>query len=305
MLIRGAGAAEGATTEVYPLLGTHIVIEAWAVSRARADQVVEAALDEIARLHAVFTTFDENSPLCRWRSGSTDEAPAELVQVLALAEQWTARSDGAFRPDLGRVTEARRGVGPGALLPVVVPPSGPLPYTVRDGIVHRLGDCTGVDLNALVKGWIVDRALDAAAGLGGVSDALVNAGGDLAHRGPGRVSVRVEDPRHPVDNAAGLGVLEIGGAAVATSSNARRGVMSAAGWHGHVLDPRSGQSVQTTASATVLAPDAATADACATIGMVEPPDRALALIAPHAEALLVTASSDQFATVGWPGLRSG
>lgn len=108
-----------------------------------------------------------------------------------------------------------------------------------------------------VKGWSVERAahmLQAA----GVRDYCINAGGDIALGGrdhdnrPWRVGVR-----HPAA-ANGLAfVLQLDGTnAVATSGSYERGA--------HIYDPRRGEATTTLASATVVGPDLAEADAYAT-----------------------------------------
>lgn len=108
-----------------------------------------------------------------------------------------------------------------------------------------------------VKGWSVERAahmLQAA----GVRDYCINAGGDIALGGrdhdnrPWRVGVR-----HPAA-AEGLAfVLQLDGTnAVATSGSYERGA--------HIYDPRRGEPTTALASATVVGPDLAEADAYAT-----------------------------------------
>ena len=108
-----------------------------------------------------------------------------------------------------------------------------------------------------VKGWSVDRAARLLRHRG-VIDFCLNAGGDVALGGrnregtPWRVGVR-----HPDDPTAVAFVLEgVGPLAVATSGSYERG--------GHIVDPRTGQPCTDLASATVVGPDLADADAYAT-----------------------------------------
>jgi FAD:protein FMN transferase len=113
----------------------------------------------------------------------------------------------------------------------------------------------GVDPSGLVKGWAVERA----AGLlrrAGAAAALVNGGGDLAafgSPGPGlrwRVGIR-----HPWRADALAGIVEVA-AAIATSASYERGA--------HLIDPGTGRPAAGVASATVLGPRLALADALAT-----------------------------------------
>ncbi len=113
----------------------------------------------------------------------------------------------------------------------------------------------GVDPTGLVKGWAAERAL-AVLLRAGVHGALVNAGGDLCAAGrpaPGeRWRVGVRHPWRP-DALACIVHLDV---AMATSATYERGP--------HLVDPRTGRPGARAASATVLGPDLAVADALAT-----------------------------------------
>ncbi len=109
-----------------------------------------------------------------------------------------------------------------------------------------------------VKGWSVQRAARLLEQRG-VIDFCINAGGDVALGGlsgdhaPWRVGIR-----HPDDSMAVAFVLEgAGPLAVATSASYERGA--------HIVDPRTGQPITELASATVVGPDLADADAYATV----------------------------------------
>lgn len=120
---------------------------------------------------------------------------------------------------------------------------------------------TRFDPCGYVKGWSVQRATEIL-GRRGVSSFCINAGGDVAVAGsnadgqPWRVGVR--DPI--TENAIALTVITRGSMAVATSGCYERGA--------HIIDPRNGEAVVDFASATVLGPNAADADAYATALLV-------------------------------------
>ena len=178
-----------------------------------------------------------------------------------------------------------------------------LPYQVTDdGRVERHGDCSHLDLHAIAKGWVADRAAAVALAVDGVSDVVVNLGGDLRHAGDGDLTVRIEDPRTPWDNAPPLATVQVGEGGVATGSGARRPMQVGAMAYSHVLDPRTGQPVAHTSSATVLAADAATADVLATVTGVLQPDAAVAWIetVDGAAVLLLDHNGRVRASNRWP-----
>lgn len=153
--------------------------------RERALSVLGAACATLHRADAIFSTWDRQSPVSRFRRGEATLAqlPVEVSEVLAECQVARQVSGGWFDP----------WAMPG-----------------------------GVDPTGLVKGWAVDRALALLRGAG-MAGAMVNGGGDLAAFGspaPGerwRVGIR-----HPWAADALACIIEVG-AAVATSGSYERG----------------------------------------------------------------------------------
>lgn len=267
----------------WPLLGT--VIEVWVTGRDRAHAVraEKIVCDEISRLERTFNIYDDTSMLRRWMADPGIETSAEFTQLLAAALDWQQRSDGAFNVATRRLSNRWAQAATHGSLPdrheidllartITTPP-----YRF-DGQLRQVDDCNGVDLNGIAKGFIVDRALDAAWHRCDLESLIISAGGDIAHRGPNPIAIGIEDPAVLSDNAAPLLTIDVRNAAVATSGSARRGVSVAGTWVSHVLDPRTGHPADASGSVTVLAPDAATADVLATIMSVMKPAEGLRFI---------------------------
>ncbi len=113
----------------------------------------------------------------------------------------------------------------------------------------------GVDPTGLVKGWAIERAAEFLQSAG-VGAAIVNGGGDIAlfgrpPEGP-RWGVGIRHPWRPDALAC---VMEVN-SAIATSGCYERGP--------HLIDPHDGKRVSRSASATVVGPSLALADAMAT-----------------------------------------
>jgi FAD:protein FMN transferase len=293
----------------HPLLGTNVEIRviADAATHEAAQELAEAAeqavVTELLRLQEVFSVFDPGSELCRWRAGDDLVPSAELTEVLAAAEHWWRVSGGAFHPASATLrarwlrAEAEQLLPTEAELRALVDDLAELPFTVTPDGVQRLGDCSGVELNAIAKGYIVDRGLAAAVGLDGVADVLVNAGGDLRHQGESVIRVGVEDPRAP--GGKPLRVIELGSGALATSGPVHRGFQIQGGWYGHVLDPRTGRPVVGRPSTTVRAPEAITADALATVaGVLDWPEACAVVSAITQVACLAVSDSGEVSSCG-------
>ena len=208
----------------------------------------------------------------------------ELYLLLELALHWQQRSGGVFNPSVGLLVELWRqaqaaGVEPSpevlhraveqirepcyvlSASDVAVGPAG----------VVKTGPCQWLNFNALAKGLVVDLACQHAMASDGLETLLVNIGGDLRHTGKGAIPVGIEDPHRAYDNIAPLTSIRVSNCGVATSGGARRGFDVGGRRYSHVIDPRTGRPVEHVASASVVAPDAATADVVATVlGVLTP-----------------------------------
>lgn len=116
---------------------------------------------------------------------------------------------------------------------------------------------TRLDPSGLVKGWAIERAAGLLEGYG-CRNFAVNAGGDIVVRGRPSDDARWRiGIRHPeIGDALALVVEASESLAVATSATYERGA--------HIVDPRTGYPAIRLASATVVGPDLAIADAYAT-----------------------------------------
>ena len=148
-----------------------------------------------------------------------------------------------------------------------------------------------LNVDALGKAYVIDRAAAAAVTVPGVAGLLLNIGGDIVARGSWPVGVA--DPVARADNASPLAQLELRDSAVATSGVSLRGR--------HIVDPRTGRPAQGAVSATVIAPDCVTANALATALCVMPVREGLRLVeqTPGAECLIVAREGQPLRSSGF------
>jgi len=122
--------------------------------------------------------------------------------------------------------------------------------------IHPGGAETRRNVDALGKAYIIDRAAAAALKTWPSVDALLlNIGGDIVTRGRS-AEIAIADQTAWHDNAQPMATIAVRNAAVATSGTYARG--------DHLTDPRTGRSQRSSVAATVVAPDAVTANALAT-----------------------------------------
>jgi thiamine biosynthesis lipoprotein len=151
-----------------------------------------------------------------------------------------------------------------------------------------------ISLDGVAKGFIVDRAgkvLKEA----GVSNALINAGGDILALGrreggrPWRIGIQ-----DPFESGRHLKVVNLTDQAVATSGSYEIFFDKKRDYH-HLLNPKDAKPSVSLVSATTLASSAAQADALATAAFVRPD----VLEATETDGLIVTPSGRQISTAGF------
>jgi len=232
-----------------------------------AKRLVARAAAEIARLERIFSLYTADSALSTLnRQGALAAPPAELVEVLEISRDvWTV-SDGAFDPTIQPLwlAYADHFATPGA------DPAGPPAEAIKQALARvGLGKVAfnrdriafsrpgmALTLNGIAQGFITDRIVDLLAA-GGVESALTDAGeiralGRRPDGSPWRVGIAGSGER-----------IDLVDRAIATSSPSGFRFGGASG-PGHILDPRSGLSISRHRSVSVLAPEAARADALAT-----------------------------------------
>ncbi|HEY4332818.1 MAG TPA: FAD:protein FMN transferase, partial [Ilumatobacteraceae bacterium] len=147
---------------------------------------IDAALAELERIEAMFSTFRAQSAISRINRGELEllDAPADVIEVLDACTWLEHASHGAFN--------VRRGNG-------------------------------SLDPAGFVKGWATQRASEVLVGRG-IADFVFSVGGDLVVRGApqpgGAWTIAIADPE-----ASGVAAcsVDLAGGAIATSGSSERG----------------------------------------------------------------------------------
>ena len=170
---------------------------------------------------------------------------------------------------------------------------------LREGTAFLPLKGMAVDLGGIAKGYAVDRAFELCRNAG-IEDFLLDLSGNI--RASGRPRWRATwqiGVRDPFDRSRILGKVNVAeGWAMATSGSYERFVLLGDTGYSHVIDPRDGHPVKGTASATILAPDAATADGLSTPFFIAGMEGAGELLGstPRAELMIVP---DTYPTQIW------
>jgi thiamine biosynthesis lipoprotein len=258
-------------------MGVEARIVLYAANESRARCAARAAFVRLSALDDVMSDWRDDSELrraCREASsGRTATISQDLCRVLVRAEEISAATGGAFDVTVGPAValwrEARR--------------SGRLPdEQARRDALARVGwknvlvdahACTlrlaregmQLDLGGIGKGFAADEALGVLKSHG-FSRCMVAVGGDIAvgNAPPGRAAWEIATTTGPG------GTIPLRNAGVSTSGDTEQHVEIDGVRYSHIVDPRSGIGLTDQVQVTVIAPDAATADALATAVCVTP-----------------------------------
>ena len=257
------------------VLGTRLNVAVRAAGQAEAYAAACAARAEIDSLDGVFNWRDLQSEISRLNRAEKFQASPDLFRVVSASEHWREASGGAFSGRMGLLLQRwREPVAPeradAAVLARAIA-AAPVGLDAAVRIITR-PEPVRFDLDAIAKGYIVDRALNAAMAIAGVAGAMVDIGGDIrcAGIGPdaGHWRIGLPDPLSIHDNAPLAGAFDLRDMAIATSGCGPRDIGADGRVRSATLDPRDGWPVAHQRSATVTAPSAMDADALASAMLV-------------------------------------
>jgi FAD:protein FMN transferase len=259
-----------------PVMGT--IAEVGVVHRDEryAQGAIDAAIAELRAVDRTMTRFSDESEVGRANLKAAIRPVgigAGTAEVVASALRWAERSDGAFDPTIGAAVRlwdvGHRHAPPAAA--EVGRHAGGLYRSLELGrsggqdvvLYHDPG--IALDLGGIAKGYGVDRAV-AALRAWGVTDALVNVGGDLYAMGRSASGDEWEvGVRDPDDARKLIARFQISDRAVATSGDYQQYFEHGGQRYHHLLDPRTGAPRRSRVrSVTVAADHCMAADAAGT-----------------------------------------
>ncbi|MEM6652064.1 MAG: DUF2271 domain-containing protein [Pseudomonadota bacterium] len=261
------------SSEQANVLGTSFAITLVTNDDTNLSAAEAAALAEIDRLSKILSTYDPDSEIAQLNARNEMIVSAEMIAVLRACEAFKTESNNAISCRLGDIIERWDQAEQSGAAPATAEMRLMAGYarraTVEIGAEDyrvQLGERVSLNLNAIAKGYIIDRALEAAyQAAPGAEGILIDIGGDLAAigTGPHDGDWHVKAGTGP---AAQVMMLQSG--AVATSGQSTRDREIDGRSYGHVLSPKDGWPVEEIAEVSVIAPDTMTADAMATALMV-------------------------------------
>lgn len=304
-------------TRHYDLLGTDVQISVCAthLQKSGAEKAIRAAYAEIQRLDRLMSTWKNDSDVSRINQAAGIHPVVvhpEVIEVLEHARHISELSGGAFDitfAPVGKLWSLDR-ANPRIPRPEEIKAALPL-VNYRNVLINREASTVfltqpgmAIGLGGIAKGTAVDWAINALK-REGITDALVNAGGDLYALGlnaqgrPWRIGVH--HPRNPHEFLTRFAVSNL---AVVTSGDYERMVFINGKRYHHILDPKTGYPADKCISVTIIHPSTEFADGLATAVFVLGPGAGLELVErlPDTEALIACSDDTIFYSSGYSAL---
>lgn len=242
----------------------------------------EAALDEIGECESWMTVYDDESEVCRVNKQAAKhavEVSEPLFNLITQSAAISAETNGAFDPACGAMIkiwgfyrregrlptakERARAMAASGIKHVVLDEKNRTVKFLRPGLEFNFG--------GIGKGFALDRAAELLSRQWGIQSALLHGGGSSVRAigtPPGDERgwrIRIQHPYNPADS---IGEIRLNHGGLGTSAATFQYFVYKGRKYGHVLDPRTGHPAEGTASASVMAPSSAEADALSTAAFV-------------------------------------
>jgi thiamine biosynthesis lipoprotein len=331
VLAQPATSPETLYTESHPAMGTVFTIKCYMPDRESADQIMDAAFEEINRLEALLSNYQPSSELSRISRESGDGpvvTDPETFSFLARSFDWSDRSHGAFDITVGPLLrawgfKARNGHVPTQAEQKLLRDQVGWDKVKLDAAAHSVRFTTHnsmeLDPGSIGKGFAVDSVV-ALLRESGVHDALISAGGSTLYglgAPPGKTGwpVEVPDPRTAGSTATTFFLHDT---SLSTGACTEKFFVQNGHRYCHIFDPRTLMPVEGVLQSTVIAPSATDSDALSTVVFVLPPEQSrevlrglqgteaiLFLAAPGAPTCIVFGAPDSACDAHMPATGKG
>lgn len=272
------------------------------------------------KVDTALSPFNKESTITRMNQNiDSVTSDSMFIHVVSLAQSVSAHTDGAFDITVAPLVNAW-GFGfkhaervDTALIDSLLTTVGYQKIKLEGGKLTKTDPRVILDCSAIAKGFgsdVIAHYFDSK----GIKNYMIEIGGEIVVKGnntkgePWRVGVN-----KPIDDSLSMNnelqtILKLKDKALATSGNYRNFYYKDGKKYAHTINPKTGYPVNhSLLSATVIAPDCATADAYATAFMVMGLDKAKQLLSTHheLEAYLIYTTPDNINRVyATPGVKS-
>jgi thiamine biosynthesis lipoprotein len=266
------------------IMGTRITVELWSEDKDKADEAIDAVLDELRHIDESMSTYKPTSEVSHVNAKAADgpmRISKELFDLLVTAKEYSVMTDGAFDityASVGYLYDFRKHVHPDEAQIDKALPAVDYRHVLLDPkhqTVQFSQKGVRIDLGGIAKGYSVDRGIDVLKSRG-FTRAFVSAGGDSRIIGdrfgkPWMVGIR--DPRKGEGEV--ITRIPLTDAAISTSGDYERFFDEDGVRYHHIIDPHTGHSASKVLSATIIGPYATRTDGLSKTAFVLGPEKAM------------------------------
>jgi len=251
-------------------MDTYIKMIVVSGDKEKAEESMQEAFRVFSDLDSKLSIYNPQSELSKLNNRkSIIVKDQSLLEIIRKSEKYANLTRGAFDPTIGS-------------LKLLYPIGQENPVPPRDEEIEKALECSGykkvklsdrklekpadmvIDFGGILKGHAVDNAMEILKKRG-VKSALIDAGGNIKVIGKNALGkdwrIGVQHPRSP-DKI--MTIILLRDQAVATSGDYQRCFFYNKVRYHHIINPFTGKPARKAISATVIAPDAETADALST-----------------------------------------
>ncbi len=296
------------------VLGTQMKMTVEASSQEIAQFAWEQARSEIARLEKIFSSRDSHAELAILNDRKSLQVSPELSDLLEACNVWYEKTGGALNCGMGKLVKLWKKAEQSGVLPSESEVKSHLdPVASNDFIAIDSNSLVnlyeGAELNveAVAKGKIIDKALLAAFAINGVGGVVLNIGGDIRTLGKlseSAIKVGVSSG-NSADNSTPDDLVRVSNAAIATSGAGLRDFDISGQTYSHIVSPFNGRPQEIVDYVSVIAPSAEEADALATAFSVMGISQSLLYANTHEgiETFIFSKGGTLFKSNGWDAFR--
>ncbi len=266
------------------IMGTRITVELWSEDRAKAEEGIDAVLDEMRHIDDSMSTYKPTSEVSKVNAKAADgplPISKELFGLLTTAKEYSVLTDGAFDityASVGYMYDFRKHLHPDEAQIDRALPAVNFRHVILDArnqTVRFSQKGVRIDLGGIAKGYSVDRGIDVLKARG-FTRAYVSAGGDSRIIGdrfgkPWMVGIR--DPRKGEGTV--IRQIPLADAAISTSGDYERFFEENGVRYHHIIDPHTGHSASKVLSATIIGSYATRTDGLSKTAFVLGPEKAM------------------------------
>ncbi len=293
------------------VMGTFARVVVIAKDSDSAMKCIESAFTQINKVDDLMSDYKSDSEISNVNRDGFEKAvqfSQSTYEVLQRSIEFSKLTDGAFDITVGPLVELFRKAKKKQVFP------GPdeiaeakskvgfekLKLDDENRTVQFTVEGMRLDLGGIAKGYAVDKAVETMQAHGAIGG-MVDLGGDIrcfgaALKGRDHWVIGLQNP-NMVKDSAGREVLlklKITNGAIATSGDYQQFILIEGKRRSHIIDRKTGTSIEGLSSVTIIADNATNADALATAVSVMGSEKGLELIEkiPGTEAILITSQPE-------------